>query len=168
MVCCFNSWLLNHFGSDLFYLDNLGHAYYKCMLFTTGSAFMRTSPPPVVQRAFPRACFPQLLLHLPCSAPPCLLCSERLAFSSMRQVQTHQERLRASWRGQVQARLPCLGGARRKPGKGTPVRVGTLPMKSECVHTKALTPGRGGSHDSQRQHRTKNLGQYRLSLVRTI
>ena len=36
---------------------------------------------------------------------------------------------------------PCLGGARRKPGKGTPVRVGNLPMKSECVHTKALTPG---------------------------
>ena len=42
-------------------------------------------------------------------------------------------------------RLPCLGGARRKPGKGTPVRVGTLPMKSECVHTKALTLGRGGA-----------------------
>ena len=38
-------------------------------------------------------------------------------------------------------RLPCLAERAGSPGKGTPVRVGNLPMKSECVHTKALTPG---------------------------
>ena len=119
------------------------------MLFTAGSAFMRTSPAPVVQRTFPRACFRQVLLHPACSAlstvasppPPSSRCKPSKVLQSLSLLLG----------GRCKS-LPCLGGARRKPGKGTPVRVGNLPMKWECVHTKALTPG--GDHNSQRQHRT--------------
>ena len=89
-------------------------------------------------------CFPQLLLQV------CL------AFSSKRQVQTFQSPPECSGAPlgflEAGASNPCLAGARRKPGKGTPVRVGNLPMKWECVHTKALTPG--GDHNSQRHHST--------------
>ena len=91
-----------------------------------------------------QSCEPFHKFHaLPCFPQPLLqVC---LAFSSKRQVQTFQSPPECSGAPlgflEAGASNPCLAGSRRKPGKGTPVRVGNLPMKWECVHTKALTPG---------------------------
>ena len=109
----------------------LGWFLYAVHLWICIHARFSRALPPKVPPKLPRAL-------LSAAAPPRLACLP----SQSRQVQ----KFSFSWlllarEAGASKRLPCLAERAGSPGKGTPVRVGNLPMKSECVHTKALTPG---------------------------
>ena len=74
-----------------------------------------------------------------CSSSPCLPALSEPAGAKV--LQSSFSWLLLAREAGASKRLPCLAERAGSPGKGTPVRVGNLPMKSECVHTKALTPG---------------------------